>query len=223
MYRIALAVTALALGACAAPVPDSGAGVGFEDYADYNSYRAQRDAELQGAAPATVLPPVAPVNSAPRDEPVEVAALPATTAPEPTIAAGTNSPTISDEQDFGAVSDRQSIESDAERLAAQREAYQVIEPTALPSRPGSGGPNIVQYAISTTNAVGQPIYRRSALSTAARYQRNCAKYPSPDLAQEAFMRAGGPERDRMGIDPDGDGFACAWDPAPFRRVSTSSG
>ena len=24
------------------------------------------------------------------------------------------------------------------------------------------------------------------------------------------------ERDRMGLDPDGDGFACAWDPAPFR-------
>jgi hypothetical protein len=27
---------------------------------------------------------------------------------------------------------------------------------------------------------------------------------------------GGPERDRLGLDPDGDGFACYWDPTPFR-------
>ena len=25
----------------------------------------------------------------------------------------------------------------------------------------------------------------------------------------------------MGLDPDGDGFACAWDPAPFRAVRGS--
>ena len=44
----------------------------------------------------------------------------------------------------------------------------------------------------------------------------CARYGSPDLAQQAFLAAGGPDRDRRGLDPDGDGFACAWDPRPFR-------
>ncbi len=30
--------------------------------------------------------------------------------------------------------------------------------------------------------------------------------------------AGGPERDQFGIDPDGDGYACRWDPSPFRKA-----
>ena len=30
--------------------------------------------------------------------------------------------------------------------------------------------------------------------------------------------AGGPERDQFGIDPDGDGYACSWDPSPFRKA-----
>ena len=48
--------------------------------------------------------------------------------------------------------------------------------------------------------------------------RNCAKYVSDAAAQEAFLKTGGPERDRYGLDPDGDGFACRWDPTPFRAA-----
>ncbi|CAN0586593.1 unnamed protein product, partial [Ectocarpus sp. 12 AP-2014] len=40
-----------------------------------------------------------------------------------------------------------------------------------------------------------------------------------DQAQIAFLEAGGPEKDRNGMDPDGDGFACNWDPTPFRRAA----
>ena len=72
--------------------------------------------------------------------------------------------------------------------------------------------------LATTNRVGQQVYSRSGLTSTARFQRNCARYASPDLAQEAFLAAGGPERDRRGLDPDGDGFACFWDPTPFRMV-----
>ena len=32
------------------------------------------------------------------------------------------------------------------------------------------------------------------------------------------LPCGGPERDPRGLDPDGDGFACDWDPAPFRAA-----
>lgn len=234
MIKYALAVTALALVACAPPVPESGAGVGFQNYGDYNSYRSVRDAELRGAAPpvasasvVTVRPPSPPSDDAPITSAAlgEVGIGRTSTAPviQTRTAIDTDNPAISDEQDFSAVAGRQTIESDAERLRAQRDAYEVIAPTALPSRSGNDGPNIVQFALTSSNAVGQKVYARSALSTGARYLRNCDKYSSPDLAQEAFLRSGGPQRDKMGIDPDGDGFACSWDPTPFRRASASNG
>ena len=223
MKRAALLFGMLALSACAPAMPDSGDGVGFENYENYDGYTAGREAALQGTAaqPENVLPPAqatapnarAVVNASPTNPP------PPMNAPVVTL----NNPGISDENDFEAVSGRQTIESDAERLRAQREAYQVIQPTAVPARTGSSGPNIVQYALASTNNVGEKIYRRSSLTTEARYLRNCAKYPSPDLAQEEFMRKGGPERDRLGIDPDGDGFACSWDPMPFRRINAANG
>ena len=56
------------------------------------------------------------------------------------------------------------------------------------------------------------------LNCAGRTQRGCAVYRSPDQAQIDFRASGGPQRDRKGLDPDGDGYACAWDPAPFRAA-----
>lgn len=124
---------------------------------------------------------------------------------------------ISDEQDFEAVASRESIESDAERLARQREAYQVIQPTALPERDEEVGPNIVEYALNAPNRRGQEWYSRSLLviDREGKFRRNCASFRSPDEAQREFLSRGGPDRDPLGIDPDGDGFACGWDPAPF--------
>ena len=133
-------------------------------------------------------------------------------------AAAPNNSGISDEQDFSAVSSRESIESDAERRAQQQAAYEVIQPTALPTRDGSGRPNVVAFALSTTNAVGENLYRRVGFNQDARFTRACGEYPSQDRAQEDFLAAGGPERDRRGMDPDGDGFACFWDPAPYRTA-----
>ncbi len=124
---------------------------------------------------------------------------------------------ISDEQDFNAVSSRESIASNAERLAQQRAQYEVIAPTALPQRSDQNGASIVQYALSTTHAPGVQMYNRSSLF-ARDPLRTCAKYPSSDLAQEAFLASGGPQKDREGLDPDGDGFACGWDPRPFRNA-----
>jgi hypothetical protein len=122
---------------------------------------------------------------------------------------------ISDEQDFDAVAARESIQSDAARREAQRQAYQVIEPQPLPERPRSTGPNLVEYALSTTNQPGEQVYSRSGLSMPG---RGCGDYATSDQAQQAFLEAGGPRRDRMGLDPDGDGFACSWDPRPFRAA-----
>lgn len=136
-------------------------------------------------------------------------------APPPLL----NNPGISDEQDFGAVASRETIASDKARLAANAANYEVIQPTAVPTRDAAAGPNIVEYAINAPNVKGQEWYSRFRFASAARAARNCAKYVSPDAAQRAFLERGGPERDPMGIDPDGDGFACSWDPAPFKLAA----
>jgi len=124
---------------------------------------------------------------------------------------------LSDENDFEAVSERQSIESDAERIESNRAKYVLIEPTSLPRRPGSKVPSIVEYAIKTTNPVGMQLYSRP-FASATRFEWNCGRYSSQSAAQEAFLVKGGPKFDPNGLDPDGDGFACYWDPEPFRRV-----
>jgi hypothetical protein len=124
---------------------------------------------------------------------------------------------ISDEQDFNAVSARETIESDKERIARNRAEYVVVQPKDLPTRPGDTGPNIVEFALATTHAPGVQMYKRSGLSVRSA-DAACAKYSSPDQAQQDFLAKGGPDRDRMGVDPDGDGFACTWDPRPFRTA-----
>ncbi|MCP4822414.1 MAG: hypothetical protein GY883_24785, partial [Shimia sp.] len=129
-----------------------------------------------------------------------------------------SNPGISDNS-FDTVEDARSIEADAARRARNKEQYQVVTPGAVPTRSGNAGPNIVAYALSTTNPVGVKQHTRINLKSAAQYEAACAEFPSPDLAQITFLEKGGPKRDRLGLDPDGDGFACDWDPDPFRAVS----
>lgn len=224
-------------------VPDSGAGVGLNEYSQYELDRARREAELTGAAGGAIVPPnaagvfpgtgqTAQTNGAVSAGELTAAGIGPTAAvsstadpdrlngvqASPSNAAPVivNNSGISDEQDFAAVAGRESIESDAARIAQNRDAYQVVQPTALPERSANTGPNIVAYALSAPNQRGQEWYSRSILSSQNRFQRHCASYRSPDDAQRDFLARGGPERDPRGIDPDGDGFACGWDPAPFR-------
>ncbi|WP_439155023.1 hypothetical protein [Yoonia sp.] len=166
-------------------------------------------------AEAGIGQPRPPVNTA--TDPGRTAGLDA--SPGNAAPVITNNPGISDEQNFDAVATRETIESDAQRRAAQAAAREQITPTAVPERPSTTGPNIVAYAINAPNVKGQEWYSRSLLTTQGRYIRNCAAYANADEAQRDFLARGGPERDRLGIDPDGDGFACGWDPAPFKRAA----
>lgn len=119
---------------------------------------------------------------------------------------------ISNTQDFGAVKEQETIASDAAKLAALKQSYEVVQPEALPQR--SGGVNLASYAISQKQAVGAQTYRRTNTNGS-----NCSRYRNdPDGAQRAFLKAGGPEDDRNRLDPDGDGFACNWDPNVYRRL-----
>ncbi|HLQ18407.1 MAG TPA: hypothetical protein VK146_05455 [Tabrizicola sp.] len=237
-------MAALLLAACTPTTTETGPGVGFQDY---NSY-IRGAAPAPAGAPVTVPPPggafdpaaaaaaidraqgVAPVTAAPAamtPTPVPAAVTPtdSTSRPRGGAPAGikeesgevANHTGISDEQDFSAVSARETIESDKERIARNRAEYVVVQPEALPTRPGDTGPNIVEFALATKHAPGVQMYKRSGLGIRDANSA-CAKYASSDQAQQDFLAKGGPDRDRMGVDPDGDGFACAWDPRPFRTA-----
>ena len=187
------------------------------------------------ALASTVLPATAPVQ--PAGQPLSVMAprpvqpaSPATGAgitavaagpgfgTTPAFDAGPNARGISDEQSFEAVSARETIESDRERLARQREQYQVIQVSSVPGAEVSGGPNLVAFALATTHAPGTETYRRINPLRWGSWQDNCLAFRTQEAAQEAFLSAGGPERDRDNLDPDGDGYACWWDPTPIRQA-----
>jgi hypothetical protein len=233
-------LAALLLAACTPSTVDTGSGVGFTDY---NSYiRGARPAPA-AAAPVVVPPPggtfdpaaaaaaidraegVVPPTAAPATLPpvTDSSSRPRGGAPagiqEETgeVDALTGNVGISDEQDFNAVAARETIESDAERIARNRAEYVVVQPGELPQRPGDTGPNIVEFALATTHAPGVQLYQRRGIGLRDP-NAACAKYASPDQAQQDFLARGGPERDRLGVDPDGDGFACSWDPRPFRTA-----
>ncbi|MHA7849470.1 hypothetical protein [Roseovarius sp.] len=226
----------LALSACSPAVPDSAAGVGFGDYDAYQAEQQAREARLAGVA----VPSPMAVSSEPLDggapqtgdgsdlvaETQAALREQALNSGQPVLHADPSNPQpqtvttatgMSVETNFDAVSAERSIESDAALIAQNRARYTVVEPEALPARTGSE-PNIVQYALSSTHPVGTRVYSRVGVNSQARFQRNCAGYTSPDKAQIDFMSKGGPQRDRMGLDPDGDGYACGWDPSPFRKA-----
>ncbi|WP_187431544.1 hypothetical protein ROLI_009200 [Roseobacter fucihabitans] len=228
----ALALTALT--ACTVPIPDSGSAVGFD-----NSLEEQRQREAALARNPFALPDVdtqplgAPLDGSPESTAAETTRIlnetrpgAADTAPlsgsaRPVEAAPivVENPGISDENDFDAVAERQTIESDAARIANNKAQYEVVQPEALPTRSGDSQPNIVSFALETKHPKGQSVYARAGFGGESRAERNCADYTSSDQAQIDFLERGGPVRDRRGLDPDGDGYACGWDPAPFRRAS----
>lgn len=231
MRKSFLILPVLALAACEPAVPNSAAGVGFGDYQDY---LAQREAQLQGAPkPAPVLAsgtgyagstatassaPVAPAATgygAPLSAtnlstaPVAPAALPATPAPVGDGSIGSEA--------MAALRATAPGGAAPAPVSAAPTAPMVSSAPAAPVVSGSAGPNLAAYALSATNAPGQAAWPRGGLKL-TNSDKACAKYVSPDLAQMAFLERGGPQRDPGNLDPDGDGFACGWDPRPFQAA-----
>ena len=216
------------LGGCATGIPDSAAGVADTPAKQYELDKAQRTIKpINGEVAASRAASDATSGDAAQLAGEARAALDST-APADQPASGDtpdsaeNAFGISEENNFKAVGEKRNIEQDKEFLARARANYKLIKPEPLPNRPSDTGPNIVQYALRTSNPVGEQIYRRGGLALESRNARNCAKYTSPDMAQLDFLRRGGPERDPKALDPDGDGYACDWNPAPFRNVRAGS-
>jgi hypothetical protein len=106
----------------------------------------------------------------------------------------------------------------AEReLEAARRQLVVVQPEATVPQ-AVQGVNVALFAKQTTHSVGERRYARSPIAFASR--GSCRRFASADEAQRFFLAQGGPARDPHGLDPDGDGFACGWDPAPYRRLGT---
>jgi hypothetical protein len=95
-----------------------------------------------------------------------------------------------------------------ETTKAKKRAARPIKPATL--KPRSSSLNLREYAATQTHLVGEQKYSRSA----SKYANggNCDQYTVPEIAQIAFLNAGGPRKDSLLLDGDGDGFACAWVP-----------
>lgn len=209
--KVALGV----LSACSPTVPDDigalvdGFGTATANAQSRMTTQDQVDAILGGSIEATALEP-----GMPSSQPIE-GFEPASTPNTNRALAQANTGGISNTNDFNAISETFSIEDDAQRIAEQGQQYQLISPTAMPER-RAGQVSIIEFALVHLLERGVKHYRRSPFATVRRSELNCATYPSADKAQQAFLDTGGPEKDRLNLDPDGDGYACGWDPTPYR-------
>lgn len=114
--------------------------------------------------------------------------------------------TTLEEQKIDAAIAERKLDEDRSRLV-------IVQPGRLPDR--VEGVNIALFARQSTNAVGESIYSRGR---SLGLKTGCRRFSSDDDAQRVFLAAGGPQNDQHGLDPDGDGFACDWDPRPYREL-----
>ncbi|MEM6619940.1 MAG: hypothetical protein AAF631_11655 [Pseudomonadota bacterium] len=192
MKRLGTALAAATVALGACGAPSPNDGAQYFDNITPTPSNLQAEATRLAAAETT-----GPLPRAPQEPPSRTAA-------------------ISNTQDFGAIQQQETIASDAAKRERLRETYEVVAPEALPEAPA--GPNLAAYAISQKHAVGTRTYRRFNIGIS-----NCGQYRGdPDKAQRAFLAAGGPERDRKRLDPDGDGFACDWNPDTYRRLISAT-
>jgi len=237
----------LGLAACDSTTPYSnvldtaGRGVGFSDYAQYmraqeELSRIRRAEAAQGrvmGAPMTAQAPAHPRQT-------ETIGSQAVAALRGTPAGGSSAPVYAAPAQVASIQPVAPVQpvAPAGPAVVSNQQYQpqpfgtpqqnqVITRDFVPqvrvseSEMGAGGPNLFNYALATTHRVGEQRHTRRNLLRWQRWEAACAQYSNQDLAQEAFLAAGGPERDTENLDPDGDGFACWWDPSPFRQAATT--
>ena len=76
--------------------------------------------------------------------------------------------------------------------------------------------NLAVFARSVSNKLGEKIYYRYLIGSGA--ASGCKKFSNKNAAQIFFLKNGGPKNDFHNMDVDGDGFACKWDPAIYRKI-----
>ncbi|MDO5657632.1 MAG: hypothetical protein Q4G36_04850 [Paracoccus sp. (in: a-proteobacteria)] len=88
-------------------------------------------------------------------------------------------------------------------------------PARVTTSADSPAQTLIRYALTQTHAPGTAAFNRSGGSE-AHARATCRSYANAASAQLAFIASGGPQADPLGLDPDGDGFVCGWNPAPYR-------
>lgn len=235
-----LALAGLAACDNSAPVGSRGALMQPPAMGDYQ--RQLRARESQRGIPYSIPPetpgaPLAAPMAAPMasDGPLPVGPLAAQPvlpaapapvpppAPVPLAAAQPPAPVVMGERPAGVDANRFTPVPFGQRPAGAeippQGTTEIVTVTNVPTG-SAGGPNVVAYALQTTHNVGTERYRRMNPLRHMRWESACLAFVSQDAAQEAFLAAGGPERDRQNLDPDGDGFACWWDPQVYRRAAS---
>lgn len=125
--------------------------------------------------------------------------------------------TVSDEQDFASVVQRETIESDIQRIKENEDNLLIYDPIDHPEKTGQS--DVVSFALNTKHTPGTVLFSRNTLFFSRdQYLERCNAYIDSEAAQQAFLDAGGPEEDELKLDPDGDGFACSWNPVKYRLV-----
>ena len=101
-------------------------------------------------------------------------------------------------------------------LAEARQKRMIVEPETSEKLHKVSKINIALYARQTNNTVGTKTYNRVQIKK--RKLDPCSRFASSNEAQRFFLEKNGPKNDFWNLDPDGDGFACDWDPEPFKKL-----
>lgn len=171
--------------------------------------------------------PLAPAGAPPMAAPMRTAAAQPAPQPAATVAfAGTAAGTV-ETAPRSSIRDQNVFHGGASQRVAPGSVggargpapAEIVTVTSVPPPSESGGPNLIAYALGATGAVGTETYRRLNPLRWSRWQDACLRYRNQDAAQLAFLSNGGPQRDPDNLDPDGDGYACWWDPRPIRQAA----
>ncbi|MDG2474569.1 MAG: hypothetical protein P8M50_04730 [Paracoccaceae bacterium] len=117
--------------------------------------------------------------------------------------------------------EQQNIEkAEAEKLLLEaKKKRTVVEPNQTDDLDQKSEVNIALYARQNLNAVGNKIFNR--IQTKKNNSDPCLRFLSADDAQRFFLEKNGPDSDFWNLDPDGDGFACKWNPEQYRKLNTN--
>lgn len=116
----------------------------------------------------------------------------------------------------------QEVQKQQREIAAQireenAQKLVVIQPEPLPAV--NADANVIKFARDTTHPKGTKVYNRPTFRSRTQSASVCRRFASVDEAQRQFLANGGPTTDRFNLDPDGDGFACQFDPETYRKIN----
>ena len=167
---------------------------------------------LAFAIPAIILSAcVQPVEEEQSADPVpqekDEYCVPGVSCNRATIEDNPNSITLSNETQEEQRKSREAYARRQQEIAAERVEVNTVN---VPDTPTT---NVAHYARTTSNQLGVKRYSRNRTGLSG-----CNNYRTSYDAQRAFLEAGGPANDPRNLDKDGDGFACKFDPAPYRNL-----